>query len=96
MRCKKGDLAVRIKQHTNSAVPMGAVVRCVEYFSGYARMQDRTRKWCDVWLVEYQGKTIDFDGFGWNAPDEHLMPIRDNEGEDETLQWAPVPVKEIA
>lgn len=30
------------------------------------------------------------------APDESLRPIRDNEGEDETLQWAPVPVKELA
>lgn len=29
-------------------------------------------------------------------PDEHLQPIRDNDGEDETLQWAPVPMKEIA
>lgn|GEM_PF-4828647 len=29
-------------------------------------------------------------------PDDHIVPIRDNEGEDETLQWAPVPVKEIA
>ena len=29
-------------------------------------------------------------------PDDHIVPIRDNDGEDETLQWAPVPVKELA
>lgn len=34
------------------------------------------------------------DGYGYF--DEWLHPIRDKEGEDETLQWAPVPVKEIA
>ena len=47
-----------------------------------------------AWLVEYRGAQSE-SGWCWNVPDEHLRPIRDNDGEDETLQWAPVPSREL-
>lgn len=33
------------------------------------------------------------EGFG--RYDAHMRPIRDNDGEDESLQWAPVPSREL-
>jgi hypothetical protein len=91
MNCKPGDLAIRIKVFPKSTIPLGAVVRVVESSPWpYVSLSDGSvQKAGHVWVVEFRGAI-------WGMPDDHITPIQDNHGEDETLQWAPVPVKEAA
>lgn len=99
MNCKPGDLAVRVKSDDGDMLPLGAVVRCVEYFDGMVMLRGKCTLWAG-WLVEYRGVLKDGDGVHWAAIDDHLRPIRDpgDDAQDETLQWLPVPstVKEAA
>lgn len=96
MNCRPGDLAIVINAGPDSAVPRDAIVRCIRFYSGPAEVQGEPAiRFLSTWLVEYRGQEH-IDGYAFQVPDQYLRPIRDNEGEDETLQWAPVPVKEIA
>lgn len=96
MRCKKGDMAIVIRASADSAIPRDSIVRCIQFYSGMAQIEGRDKfEHVSVWLVEYRGQEQE-GGYSFNVRDEDLRPIRDNDGEDETLQWAPVPVKEIA
>ena len=96
MNCKPGDLAIVIRASADSAVPKYSIVRCVEFYSGLAEIEGQAKlEHISAWLVEYRGQEQE-GGYSFNVKDENLHPIRDNDGEDETLQWAPVPVKEIS
>jgi hypothetical protein len=87
MNCKPGDLAVvvavRGADQKNKA-HIGKIVTAAERIDG------------NEWKTE--PLLIDLEGyFSWiSLDDSELRPIRDNDGEDETLQWAPVPTKETA
>lgn len=90
MNCKPGDLAYvyRVADQENAWM-LGQVVRCVrlEVLKGRAG-----------WHLE-QGVTHDLTAFVWMwVADDCLRPIRDpgEDAQDETLQWAGLPVKEVA
>ena len=90
MNCKQGDLAIYVGKI--SPMDNGAIVRCVRflgdrnvYGGGLAPM----------WEIDPPLKNSPANRKEW-ASDRSLRPIRDNDGEDETLQWAPVPTKETA
>lgn len=96
MNCKPGDLAIVIWARAAATIPVGSIVRCVRFYAGMALVQSESkRKHVETWIVEHRGQVSE-DGWLWNVPDAHLRPIRDIDGEDEALQWAPLPVKEIA
>ncbi len=82
MRCKVGDLAIVVKSLAGNE---GKIVRCVQYIG--------VVKWKvigmdDTWLLDQPLKNIHGHS-GFDMPDSFLRPIRDNPGQDETLQWAP-------
>lgn len=93
MNCKKGDLAVVVRSD-DSPEHVGLIVRVVsgpEHFDfgvGYPKL---------LWRIESSTPMRVRDprfGREWSArtalhPDAWLRPIRDNDGEDETLTWAP-------
>lgn len=86
MNCKPGDLAIRVAAPWHARVPRDALVQ-VRSFVGAASLRSAdglVRHGVDVWDVEYRG-----DLYG--IPDSELRPIRDQDGTDETLTWAPVP-----
>jgi len=82
MNCKQGDLAVYVGDVQNS---LGYIVTCVRIHP----------HWPTAWIIEpplphYPGTLSDA------AYDCNLRPIRDQDGQDETLTWLDVPSKEIA
>ncbi len=100
MNCEPGDIAVIVsaKATGNTAnicrKAIGRVVRV-------KRLRASTSRYCyasEVWEFEepfkirYQGKTYTVTG----CADDALRPIRDNDGEDETLTWAGHPEKVAA
>lgn len=96
MNCKPGDLAIRIRSLPDASIKAGSIVRCLELvmYDSYCSRTGSKLPAGTVWLVEYNGETICPEGFPYGTPDVELKPIRGDEGDDETLQWAPVPVKE--
>lgn len=83
MNCKPGDLAIVIKSEQGN---LGKIVRCIEYLPGF--------KWKDMtygaWVVD--GNLTNIDPKGVNRiPDNWLKPLRDSDGEDETITWAGKP-----
>ena len=95
MNCKEGDIAIcTLGEHA------GKICEVVARGDSYREIS--SGRMLDGWHVSFPGPVSwgqvnqpDSAHEGW-YPDEWLQPIRDNDGEDETLQWAPVPVKEIA
>jgi hypothetical protein len=96
MNCKQGDLAVvvRAKRKEN----LGKILRCVRLHTDKWRDADG-RQWSDGpheaprWVVDKPvPNTCGVNIF--TVPDAVLRPIRPNEGEDETFQWAGKP-KEV-
>jgi hypothetical protein len=90
MNCKQGDLAVIVRDEL--LVDLGVIVRIVGLAS------EEGLDW-EV-ICDYKRLTT-WDGMAEIAEpvdilDSSLRPIRDSDGEDETLQWAPVPTKETA
>lgn len=91
MNCKQGDLAIFVK---SAAGNEGKIVQCVEYAGKRAlHFPDGKIEEVDCWIVEprppgWRGRT--HDAF---TPDDFLRPIRDNDGQDETLTWAGLPKK---
>ena len=86
LNCKPGDLAVIVRAQTLKQ-NIGAIVCVVEFLGGPE----------NVWRVKTlhpmqrrDGKIVQTGGFG-RVRDFSLRPIRDNDGEDETLQWIDVP-----
>ena len=81
MNCKPGDLAVIVRSIAGNE---GRIVRCLEFVG-----PGDDQKLCDCWLLDQQIP-------GTLRPirvisDSKLRPIRDNNGEDETLTWAGKP-----
>ena len=93
MNCKQGDLAVIVKSWAGNE---GKIVHCVRLAThlDIARVNFEKNMGA-VWVVDTsltteRGRQVSL------ALDCQIRPIRDNDGEDETLQWAPVPTKETA
>ena len=90
MRCKPGDLAITI----NAPKENGKLVDVI-------RIADLPAGRCIVsgpyWLVRSKGSPFTIEpGFRHEYavwPDSMLMPIRDQPGADQSLDWAPVPAK---
>lgn len=84
MRCKPGDLAVVVRSYAGNE---GKIVRCVRY-AGLVNWRHSGR--LPTWEIDQ-----DLPGFGGHMSpfiaDSQLRPIRDNDGEDETLAWAGKP-----
>lgn len=87
MNCKQGDLAVIVSSISGHE---GKIVRCVKF----VMFNLRNRGLTDCWITEPM--LPNREGAKVPCMDSQLRPIRDNDGEDETLQWAPVPTKETA
>jgi hypothetical protein len=88
MNCKPGDLAVIVR---SAAGNEGRIVRCVELVGDFVLSHPNGLvTFPNTWL-------IDLPLIGWggrqskHVPDEWLRPIRDNDGEDESLTWAGKP-----
>lgn len=98
MNCKPGDLAVIVRPWSReqdigrpvTVVRMGAPGSTVQMRGGLFSTAVGPLK-SQSWLCDASGP-----GFPCFIADECLRPIRDQAGEDESLQWARVPHKEVA
>jgi len=82
MRCKVGDLAIYVGK--GSPKDAGAIVLCVKFLGvKLTYLGDSAPMWEVEPPLKYSNVTKH-----WIA-DRSLRPIRDNPGQDETLQWAP-------
>jgi hypothetical protein len=92
MNCKQGDLAVKVRRSSElDTIPIGAVVRCVKYESGPHWLTDEM---IVGWTVEYRDSIESPEGNYWHVDDASLRPIRDNDGQDETLTWKALPTSD--
>jgi len=80
MNCKQGDLAVIVCKKETQH--LGKIVRCMSIWRG------------NHWICEPDLTGLDGAPLAWI--DSVLRPIRDSDGQDETLTWQPVPTKEKA
>lgn len=101
MNCKQGDLAVVVS--SANCKNFGKIVRCIRIATRKEKFDAMLFAFMDeVFWVTDARLLLSFiadkspAGFTNLAMDSALRPIRDNDGEDETLQWAPVPTKETA
>ena len=85
MRCKPGDLAIIVESDLGNE---GKIVQCVKLIGDLTQRDlHGNLETVPMWEVD-----IDLDGEGDNTiADYQLRPIRDNDGEDETLTWAGKP-----
>lgn len=88
MNIKPGDLCILVKSHAGNE---GKIVTAVEHI-GPMRIRDITHKIdiTDVWRVT----PLLPDCFGYltdKVPTSCLRPIKDQPGEDETIEWAGKP-----
>ena len=93
MNCKPGDLAVIVKSSYGNA---GKVVRCIRLHDSKERDLDGARfvqpcEW-PRWVIDRPVTAADGSPL-FTVADFRLRPIRDNDGEDETLAWAGKPEK---
>jgi hypothetical protein len=88
LNCKPGDFAVIVRVRTLTQ-NLGALVECVEFVGG------PENEWRCKTLSPLQGtfRMCPAGGIG-RIRDGSLRPIRDSDGEDETLQWLDVPNKQ--
>jgi len=94
MNCKQGDLALIVQ---SSYGHEGKIVRCVELYVGYSTYRGKRSHSpleAIVWLIDTPLQKG--DKVNNLANDCCLRPIRDQDGQDETLTWLDVPSKEIA
>jgi hypothetical protein len=92
MNCKPGDLAVVLRSICGNE---GKIVRCVR-FVGTKPIQfpEGTRLVGNLWEID--PPLPGFDGLlALYATDGDLKPIRDNDGEDETLSWKEKPADQL-
>ena len=85
MNCKQGDLAVVVRSLAGND---GVIVRCIQLMP--AGTDDLSVFLGPVWKID---KPL-VSNWGDSSPfinDINLRPIRDNDGEDETLTWAGKP-----
>lgn len=92
MNCKQGDLAIFVKSKYGN---IGRIVTCIRLatkadFIRFSAEDPQEPAWLvDIYL---HGSIHDIP----LARDGNLRPIRDSDGQDETLTWQPVPKKEKA
>lgn len=98
MNCKKGDLAIVVSSIVPHSPNIGKIVRCLEFIPAHTTVGIPGKTACDGWLTDVPlvqfnmlGIVHGQDNF---AADKFLRPIRDNDGEDETLTWAGKPEAE--
>lgn len=90
MNCKPGDMAVVVGSKSLGGQLNGSFVRCISLVPGE-----------DYWNVEALSPAL-IDLFRKHGVmqiyDSKLRPIRDpgDDARDETLDWLPVPHKEVA
>ena len=93
MNCRPGDLAVIVRSEGSgiageiSRLVVGRICRVVQLRAPKLKSCTYPVVWKfeEPMFVQFGGKKYEVIG----APDEILRPLRDNEGEDETLTWAP-------
>lgn len=92
MNCKPGDLAVMVRSKANNE---GRIVEIVSPL-GHEPFFDGARWGIGAgfcWLVRSASGPVRSVRRGLHlefpCPDAWLRPIRDNDGEDESLTWAP-------
>lgn len=75
MNCKPGDLAVNV-----GGLPhcRGRIYVVLRPYDGHVFRRE------NAWWCDWRGQEV-------HVCDEHLRPIRDQDGEDETLSWAGKP-----
>ncbi len=101
MNCRPGDLAIRVGQYFSGTIPVGSIVRVLKILPGETMVWPPNGAGVlarDVWLVEWSGEIHDGNQRRLGIPDSQLVPIREpgDDATDETLQWLPVPSKEVA
>jgi len=94
MNCKQGDLAIVVR---SSAGNEGKIVTCLRLATIEEIEQTNLRKdMYPYWAIDQALPTRTYitnrpaGNFSF-VPDCVLKPLRDNEGEDETFQWAGKP-----
>mgnify|MGYP006921370785 CR=1 FL=1 len=87
MNCKPGDLAVIVRSQGNNA---GRIVQCVRLHISQAHDVDGVPLLLTAsgprWVIDRP-----LPGNLQTVPDAILRPLRDSDGEDETLTWAGKP-----
>jgi hypothetical protein len=85
MNCKPGDLAVIVRKSKLIGLLVNVVGPALDGELG-------------VWTVEPLRPIPCPAAGGWKCADHNLRPIRDpgEDARDETLNWLPVPTKELA
>ena len=81
LNCKLGDLAVIVRADIDPE-HIGKIVECVEFVPSHPKADVPHWKTKPKLLRKSTGSVL-----AW--ADSSLRPIRDNDGEDETLQWVP-------
>lgn len=95
MNCKQGDLAIVVKSLAGN---IDKVVQCVRLATD-AEIRAANFNSCvprPMWVIDRRLPTLHYfdESAGPSQPmysDAWLRPIRDNDGEDETLTWAGKP-----
>jgi len=83
MNCKQGDLAVIVNvSNPKHAYLIGRIVKCISPVVSWDGIAG--------WSVDLPSTWP----FALGVADKNLRPIRDSDGQDETLTWQPVPAKE--
>lgn len=92
LNCKPGDLAYITKSGSPN---LGKIVTVIEKFDGRLSSTGRAYERVEnAWIVEGGGLVIPgkLTPVPWHmVQDKYLRPIRDSDGEDETLTWAGKP-----
>jgi hypothetical protein len=104
MNCKKGDVAILVARHEKAAFLDGPIVKCERRI--YRHFQHLIPHTTAVWWL-CEGNFRDMPSMTrsplesatrMELPDSWLKPLRDSDGQDETLEWKslPSPHKEMA
>lgn len=103
MNCKQGDLAIIISSRMTNSNTVGCIVTCLEFVPVGSAVCLSNGKIViaayDAWIIDKQVPachdiTGECVGFSNVISDFRLSPLRDNDGEDETIKWAGKPVQE--
>ena len=84
MNCKPGDLAIIVDGGSYPEV-IGKIIKCES-------LDEPSMLHGPMWFTD--GSIFSRKGKITAIADKCLKPLRDNPGQDETLNWLPVPTKE--
>lgn len=91
MNCKQGDLAIIVKSVAGNE---GKIVRCVKFHKNLLVNFPNCQKQEDVWEIDRKLHSVN-NSVSNICVSHWLIPIRDQDGEDEMLKIAGYPnVKE--